>query len=43
MQEGMFWPATLADDELTGDSHTTLVIATAGSERRERTGVEWVG
>jgi len=28
MQEGMSWPAFLADDELAGDSHTTL--ATAG-------------
>lgn len=34
MQEGMSWPATLADDELADDSHTTLAIAAAGSERK---------
>lgn len=27
MAEGMSWPATLADDELADDSHTTLAIA----------------
>ena len=43
MQEGMSWPASLEDDELADDSHTALAIAAAGSERRERTGVEWCG